>query len=110
MGVRYVETDVRQTRDGKLVLMHDQKVDRTTNGEGLVKGLTAPEIRRLDAGKGEKVPLFSEVIEAVKGSGWGFSRRSRSRGRKDGSPPCWSAAGSSAIASRSLSTTGQSSA
>jgi len=67
MGVQYVETDIRETMDGELVVMHDPKVDRTTNGKGLVRELTLAEIRNLDAGKGEKIPLFSEVMDAVKG-------------------------------------------
>jgi glycerophosphoryl diester phosphodiesterase len=39
-GARYVEVDVRATRDGHLVLMHDATVDRTTNGHGAVQDLT----------------------------------------------------------------------
>jgi len=66
-GVDAVEVDVRMTRDGRLVLMHDETVDRTTDGEGRVRDLTFNEIRRLDAGKGERVPTLEEVLEAVKG-------------------------------------------
>lgn len=66
MGVQYIETDVRETRDRELVLMHDPRVDRTTNGKGRVKDLTLAEIRGLDAGKGEKVPLLSEAIGFAK--------------------------------------------
>ena len=69
LGVDYVELDIRATRDGKLVIMHDRSVDRTTDGEGNVKDLTLDEIRALDAGAkfnakyaGEKVPTFDEVL------------------------------------------------
>ena len=63
LGVNYIEMDVRTTKDNNLVLMHDRNVVRTTNGKGLVRDLSLQEIRRLDAGKGEKVPLLSEVFE-----------------------------------------------
>ena len=73
MGVDQVETDVRITKDGELVLMHDAKVDRTTNGTGLVKDMTLAEIKALDAGirkgeqfTGEKVPTFLEFMELVR--------------------------------------------
>ncbi|MBR3505379.1 MAG: hypothetical protein IKO07_14210 [Clostridia bacterium] len=49
VGVDMIETDVRQTKDGQLVLMHDAKVDRTTDGSGLVRDHTFAEFRRLNA-------------------------------------------------------------
>src|SRR6202041_577186 len=49
-GADYFEADVRTTSDGKLVLMHDNKVDRTTGATGLVKDMTFDQIRALDAG------------------------------------------------------------
>src|SRR2546423_13072452 len=65
LGCDYVELDVRRTRDGALILMHDRTVDRTTNGTGQVSELTLSQIRSLDAGskagaqwKGERVPTF----------------------------------------------------
>jgi len=45
------------------VVIHDAEVDRTTNGKGLVSGLTLEEIRSLDAGKGEKIPTLEEVLD-----------------------------------------------
>lgn len=48
-GVDMVETDVRMTADGELVLMHDETVDRTTDGTGLVKDLTLAQIKQLNA-------------------------------------------------------------
>jgi len=74
LGCDYVELDVRTTRDGALVCMHDRAVDRTTNGSGLVADLTAAEIRALDAGShfspefaGERVPYFEEALELCQG-------------------------------------------
>jgi len=67
LGVDRVEVDVRVTRDGRLVVIHDETVDRTTNGHGYVKELTFNEIRKLDAGKGEKVPTLEEVLEITRG-------------------------------------------
>ncbi|MBR2988656.1 MAG: glycerophosphodiester phosphodiesterase, partial [Clostridia bacterium] len=68
-----VENDVHMTKDGELVLMHDHKVNRTTNGDGLVRELTLEQVRLLDAGswkgeefKGEKVPTFREFCELFK--------------------------------------------
>lgn len=67
LGVDQVEIDVHLTRDGKLIVMHDERVDRTTNGRGYVRDLTLEEIRKLDAGKGERVPTLQEVIDVVRG-------------------------------------------
>ena len=65
-GASVVEIDVRRTKDGVIVLMHDETVDRTTNGRGKVSELSLVEIRQLDAGKGEKVPTLLEVLELLK--------------------------------------------
>lgn len=67
LGVDMVELDIRKTKDGKLVVIHDAKVNRTTNGKGLVKSYTFDQIRKLDAGKGEKVPTLEEVIRLIEG-------------------------------------------
>ena len=67
LGVDRVEIDVRVTRDGHLVVIHDEAVDRTTNGHGRVKDLTFNEIRQLDAGKGERIPTLEEVLNLTKG-------------------------------------------
>lgn len=68
------EVDVRTTRDGKLICLHDPEVDRTTNGKGKVAELTLAEIKKLDAGikfdkkyRGEPVPTLREVLELGKG-------------------------------------------
>jgi glycerophosphoryl diester phosphodiesterase len=62
LGCEFVETDVRLTRDGQLVLMHDEAVDRTTNGQGRVADLTFAELRALDAGQAEQVPTLAELL------------------------------------------------
>jgi len=67
LGVDRVEIDVRVTKDNYLVVIHDETVDRTTNGHGYVKNLTFSELRRLDAGKGERIPTLEEVLSLTKG-------------------------------------------
>ena len=66
LGVDQIETDLRITKDGEIVLHHDYMVDRTTNGEGHVRDKTLEEIRKLDAGGGEKIPTFIEFLEFAK--------------------------------------------
>ena len=65
LGVDLVECDVHLTRDGHLIVMHDEKVDRTTNGSGLIRELDLSTLRELDAGDGEKVPTLDEVLATV---------------------------------------------
>jgi glycerophosphoryl diester phosphodiesterase len=72
LGCRWVEFDVRLTADGELVLLHDDRLDRTTDGRGKVRALPLSEIRRHDAGKwfdvgfaGERVPTLAEAIAAL---------------------------------------------
>lgn len=60
-----IKLDVRLSKDGVAVLMHDSTVDRTTNGTGLVTEFTAEELHALDAGNGEPVPTFAEVLDLV---------------------------------------------
>lgn len=66
LGVDQLETDVRMSRDGELVLMHDATVDRTTNGKGLVCDKLLCELKALDAGMGEHIPTLRELLELVK--------------------------------------------
>jgi len=67
-GADYAELDVRTTKDGKLVLMHDKTVDRTTDGHGAVKEMTAEEIAHLTfKDYGGSVPTFDEALNAAKG-------------------------------------------
>ena len=67
LGVHAVEIDIHLSRDGRLVVIHDATVDRTTNGKGRVADLTWEELRRLDAGLGEAVPSLEEVTALVHG-------------------------------------------
>jgi glycerophosphoryl diester phosphodiesterase len=62
IGADWLEMDVHRTLDGALVIIHDETVDRTTNGTGNVSDLTLEQLRALDAGGGEQVPTFEEVI------------------------------------------------
>ncbi|MHB1456585.1 MAG: glycerophosphodiester phosphodiesterase [Armatimonadota bacterium] len=66
----YIECDVHRTLDGEIVVMHDGKVDRTTNGSGQISELNFHDIHQLDAGgwfhsdfAGEQVPLLSELLD-----------------------------------------------
>lgn len=69
LGARWVEFDAKLTRDGVVILMHDDTLDRTTTGHGPVKATPWSEIRRLDAGawfgpdwRGTKVPKLADVL------------------------------------------------
>lgn len=64
-GMDQIELDLHLSKDGALIVMHDPEVDRTTDGKGAVRDLTLEEIRTLDAGLGERVPVFEEVLDAV---------------------------------------------
>ncbi|MFJ5214411.1 glycerophosphodiester phosphodiesterase [Streptomyces sp. NPDC088354] len=64
-GLDQIELDLHLSKDGALIVMHDEKVDRTTDGSGFVSDLTLEELRGLDAGRGERVPVFEEVVDAV---------------------------------------------
>jgi glycerophosphoryl diester phosphodiesterase len=64
----FVEVDVRTSRDGIPVILHDPTVDRTTDGTGSVSDLTLLELKTLDAGKGETIPTLGEVLSLVKGT------------------------------------------
>ncbi|REF37046.1 glycerophosphodiester phosphodiesterase [Thermasporomyces composti] len=64
-GADAIELDLRLSADGHLVILHDGDVARTTNGRGEVARMTLAEIRELDAGDGEHVPTFHEVLDAV---------------------------------------------
>lgn len=70
IGADGIEFDVQMTKDKKLVVIHDERVDRTTNGIGYIKDLTLKEIKQLDAGSyfspefiGEKILTLEEALE-----------------------------------------------
>lgn len=65
-GMDVVALDLRLSKDGALVVLHDAEVDRTTDGSGAVADLTLAELRGLDAGDGQQVPLLEEVLDAVR--------------------------------------------
>lgn len=73
LGVDIIETDVRRTRDGVLVLIHDETLDRTTTGRGLVSDHTWAELSELHLRDGlgsptaQKIPTLEEGLRAVKG-------------------------------------------
>jgi glycerophosphoryl diester phosphodiesterase len=67
LGAPGAELDVHLTKDGHPVVIHDDSVDRTTNGSGKVADLTLEEIQELDAGRGEIVPTLGQVLDVVSG-------------------------------------------
>ena len=67
VGVAAVELDVQLTKDGRLAVIHDETLDRTTNGRGLVQDFTLAELQQLDAGRGEPIPSLEEVLNLVQG-------------------------------------------
>ena len=66
LGVDAVEIDVRRLDDA-LIVLHDDTLDRTTNGHGHYKAMTLAALRALDAGGGERIPLLEEVIAVTRG-------------------------------------------
>ena len=71
-GAEMIEFDVALTGDKKIVVIHDETVDRTTNGKGNVSDLTLDELKRFDAGSwfdpsfaGEKIPELEEVLDLI---------------------------------------------
>jgi glycerophosphoryl diester phosphodiesterase len=74
LGFEYIELDVRETRDGIPVLMHDKLVDRTTNGSGQLSDFNLKELKELDAGTwfseefaGIRIPTLEEALQLIKG-------------------------------------------
>lgn len=67
LGVDLVELDLQRTQDGHLVVMHDKRVDRTTNGSGYVNGMTLAQLNALDAGMGQRVPGLEDVLDLCTG-------------------------------------------
>lgn len=65
IGCDGTELDVRLTKDNKVVVIHDKDLERTTNGKGPVAQHTLKELKRLDAGRGEKIPTLEEVLAEI---------------------------------------------
>jgi glycerophosphoryl diester phosphodiesterase len=77
LGAHMIELDVRTTKDGHLVILHDETVDRTTNGKGKISELTIDEVKHLDAGSwkseefaGEKIPTLGEALAVMPPNIW----------------------------------------
>jgi len=66
MGAPWIEIDVFAV-EGELVVIHDERLETTTNGSGYVTQQSLAYLRSLDAGKGQKIPLLREVFELAKG-------------------------------------------
>ncbi len=64
MGAHGIEIDVH-CLEGELIVIHDDSLNRTTNGSGLLRRHTLAQVRLLDAGKGERIPLLREVLDTV---------------------------------------------
>lgn len=74
VGATAVEVDVRTSKDGHLVILHDRTLDRTTNGTGPINDKTLAELKKLDAGswvskryRNERIPTLREVLQVCKG-------------------------------------------
>lgn len=67
LGIDMIEFDVYVCKSGELVIIHDDTVNRTTDGTGYVTKMTFDELRKLDAGKGEKIPTLQEVLNLING-------------------------------------------
>jgi glycerophosphoryl diester phosphodiesterase len=66
-GADVIEADVRTTADGELLIINDARFDRTTDGNGAVAEIDYARARRLDAGRGERIPTPDEVLELARG-------------------------------------------
>lgn len=63
LGADWIELDVHLSKDGALIVIHDETLDRTTNGHGLVRDHTLTQLRSLDAGNGQKLLTLDEVLD-----------------------------------------------
>ncbi len=104
LGADMCEFDVRMTRDGEVVVIHDATVNRTTDGRGRVAEMDAAEVGRLDAGvrfgaefRGERIPTLAQVAVALAARGCGMDVELKARGvearvceilRKSGAAEC----------------------
>ena len=66
LGVDQIETDIRVSKDGELVLFHDPVVERKTNGVGRVEQLTLAQLKALEVGNGGQIATLTEFMELVK--------------------------------------------
>jgi glycerophosphoryl diester phosphodiesterase len=68
-GADWLEFDVRRTADGVLVVLHDDTVDRTTDGTGPIRALTLAEAQALDAGGGARIPTVESIVDLAQQAG-----------------------------------------
>lgn len=66
-GVDMIEIDISLCKTGEVVVMHDERVDKRTNGKGYIRDYTLKDLKKLDAGEGEKIPTLLEVINLIDG-------------------------------------------
>ncbi len=73
LPIDMLEFDLHMTSDGQIIMMHDHKVDRTTDGEGPIRSYSLAQIKQLDAGAwkgpqfaGTRIPTFAEFLEVLK--------------------------------------------
>jgi len=64
-GVDMIEIDVSLCKSGEAVVMHDLRVDNRTDGQGYIRDFTLEELKKLDAGEGERIPTLQEVIDLI---------------------------------------------
>ncbi|MCB9420742.1 MAG: glycerophosphodiester phosphodiesterase [Ardenticatenaceae bacterium] len=64
-GADGIELDVQLSKDGRLVIIHDFDISRTTNGQGKVADLTVTELQSFDAGQGQTIPTLDELFESM---------------------------------------------
>jgi len=65
LGVDMIELDAQICKTGEIIVLHDAKIDRTTNGTGFVVDKTFRELRSLDAGKGQLIPTLQEALNTI---------------------------------------------
>lgn len=77
LGAHMIEFDVRMTLEGHLLILHDETVDRTSNGQGKISELSLEEVKQLDAGSwksakfaGEKIPTLKETLAVMPANIW----------------------------------------
>ncbi len=68
IGVDLIEIDLRGSLDGRIMIMHDETLDRTTNGFGKLNSFTYLELKNLDAGNEESIPTYDEVLDLIGGT------------------------------------------
>jgi glycerophosphoryl diester phosphodiesterase len=96
MGARHIELDVEATRDGHIVVIHDDAVDRTTDGSGTRRRPTLEALQALDAGSwfgkefaGQRIRCFRSVLSRYKGASTSTPRSRAGRLSSRSGPRIW---------------------